>query len=716
MFADLLAWPDQLPEQLVVAAHWQRKIAALLRLQRFAEAEALLLAQLSSAENDEQLLWLLVMLRFTQRRLDGVHELLERLANDTTSTLARFARSQYWLQTEQLEPLKKCSVQWWAGHEQCLWLRLAYVSWLLRIGELAKAEQLIASIGVETCMELMRFQARIHTARREYKPASQLLLVAAERFPQHLGLQAETAAALIEARSRDRTIPFMRQTLQRHGDQPELMESVAQIKLLQREPAQARRCRLLLHTAASVRSLGFNPAGLVVSYEQTGHVEWMPHLHPSLQQQPVQVSAIQHNLCMYLASNEAPGAELHVRAQVQRLTDLPEFAEHARAGQPPRRPNLAEANGPLTVAWLSGDLVHHPVSRFLLGFFKAGDGTFRHRHLLVDIKDHESESVADRFDGINGVQRLTVGHLPPNQKLAAIREHQPHIAIDLSGWTDGNFVTGFMARIAPLQINYLGYFASTGIPAMDAWLGDGQLFPSPMQEWHQEPIVRLPRCFIAWQPPALLPEGQAVVGSPPTGGIRFGSFNHNRKLSDATLRLWGRLLASIPDARLVLKANHRGDEATQTLLRRRMQRQGLDPDRVIWLPIAPTPEEHLLQYSQMDVALDCFPNGGCTTTCEALWMGVPVITLTGSSYVSRMSTAVLHGAGLPQLCADSQEAYLALAQAQAGRLGWLRQNREHWRRRLQASPLGDAADLMRHLEVCFSELYRSRCSAAAASA
>lgn len=715
MFVDLLAWPDKLPDLSLLISEPLRKLAVLMRLQRFAEAEARLLAHLTSATTDDQGLWLLLLLRFAQRRLDGVPDLLERLTCGSTSTMARFVRSQFWLQTDQLQPLQLCSLKWWEGYEQCLWLRLAYVSWLLSIGELVKAELVIGSIGAETCMELVRFQARIHTLRREYKAAATLLLAAAERFPQHLGLQAETAAALIEARSRDRTIPFMRQALQRHGNEPELMQSVAQIKLLQREPGQARRCRLVLHAAASVRLLDLNPAGLVVSYEQTGHVEWMPHLHPLLRQQPVQMSAIQHNLCTYLASMEAQSAEQQVRAQVRRLTDLPEFAEHARAGMPPRLPLLTDAEGPLTVAWLTGDLVHHPVSRFLLGFFKAGDGAFRHRHLLVDIKDHESESVADRFDDINGVQRLSVGHLPPNQKLAAIREHQAHIAIDLSGWTDGNFVTGFMARMAPLQINYLGYFASTGIPAMDAWLGDAQLFPSPMQEWHQEAIVRLPRCFIAWQPPAVLPEGQAVVGGPPTGGIRFGSFNHNRKLSDTTLRLWGRLLASITDSRLVLKAHQRGDEATQTLLRRRMLRQGLDPERVIWLPIAPTPDEHLLQYSQMDVALDCFPNGGCTTTCEALWMGVPVITLTGSSYVSRMSTAVLHGAGLPQLCAASQESYLQLAQEQAGRLGWLRQNRENWRSQLQASQLGDAVDLMRHVEICFSELYRSRCSAAAAS-
>jgi hypothetical protein len=250
---------------------------------------------------------------------------------------------------------------------------------------------------------------------------------------------------------------------------------------------------------------------------------------------------------------------------------------------------------------------------------------------------------------------------------------------------------------------------------MDVWLGDAQLFPKPMQEWHTEAIHRLSRCFIAWQPSKHFPEASIDVAQAPSGGIRFGSFNHTRKFSDANLQLWGQLLESIPDSSLVLKANASGDTSTQELLRRRMLRAGLNPERVHWLPFMATSRDHLHQYAQIDIALDCFPNGGCTTTCEALWMGVPVITLTGRSYVSRMSTAVLHGAGLPEWCAASPQAYLDLAIAQAGELSRLRQSRHHWRRQVQTNPLGDAADLMQHLEGAFSALYQQRCAALAAS-
>ena len=120
-----------------------------------------------------------------------------------------------------------------------------------------------------------------------------------------------------------------------------------------------------------------------------------------------------------------------------------------------------------------------------------------------------------------------------------------------------------------------------------------------------------------------LPEAEAGVSIAPSGPIRFGSFNHNRKMSDQTIALWGRIRHSVPDAILVLKANASEDLHTQTILRNRMCAHGLDPDRVEWLPLTRGPLEHLQQYSKLDVALDPFPNGGCTTTCESLWMGVP---------------------------------------------------------------------------------------------
>ena len=211
-------------------------------------------------------------------------------------------------------------------------------------------------------------------------------------------------------------------------------------------------------------------------------------------------------------------------------------------------------------------------------------------------------------------------------RINEIRDLKADIAIDLNGWTGGHFMQGFYHRLASIQVNYLGYFATTGLPSMDYWIGDNNLFPDPYLPWHTEKLIRLNRCFIAWQPPNPLDESSLpVVNSLNSGGICFGSFNHNRKLSNATLRLWAKILNSIPGSKLVLKTSNQDDLSTQELLRRRMIHNNLDPDSIIWLPRTSTHKDHLLQYGHIDVSLDCFPNGGCTTTCESLWMGSPVI-------------------------------------------------------------------------------------------
>ena len=282
------------------------------------------------------------------------------------------------------------------------------------------------------------------------------------------------------------------------------------------------------------------------------------------------------------------------------------------------------------------------------------------------------------------------------------------IVVDLSGWTSNHFMRGFLERLAPVQVSYLGYFASTGLTTMDYWLGDRSLFPEPISEWHTENIYRLDRCFVSWSPPAYLPEALAEVSeSPSSNGIRFGSFNHHRKFSDDTLRVWGQILTSIPDSRLVLKGGQSDDSATKTLLSRRMRRAGLDPEQVIWIERTRGVSEHLNQYGLIDITLDSFPNGGCTTSCESLWMGVPVITHTGSSYVNRMSTAVLEGAGLSEWCCPTLSDYVSLAKEKAANLRLLRENRFNWRSQLLSTDLGNPQSLLDSIENSFVQMFAS---------
>jgi len=701
-------WPDQLPLDGVVDPLLQA--AFLLRLQRFQYAEAQLLAVLQGQPGHPDALTLLILLRLRQLRLSDCQTLLAELHDSQAEPpCLRFLQAQYWLQTGDLPQLIAQVQSFWRDSSEFWPLLLAQAAFLIHLNKLPQALKALDAIPTPwcDCLEAIRLKCRILERQHRYEEALELLLPAVERFPQHWPAQVHLVDLTIKARSRQHALPALKRALATHGPSAEILPSLVQIQLLRNRIADARRTALQDRLWNSVRPVAsMASTNLINCYDRLGSTEWLAY-GLSMRTSEISLSLeMRENLCMQLASQEMPGGEsvADVLAAYQAQPHDQALASAAPV-QPSRPP---EPQQRLTVAWITADLAYHPVSRFLLGLF-ASSNSFHHRHVLVDTCDHLGESNRSHFESLASVEVVNVAQAEWTSKVSQIRALKPDLAIDLSGWTGGHLMRGFLARLAPVQLSYLGYFASTGLPTMDVWLGDQQLFPTPMREWHTEEVYRLGRCFIAWQPPSMLPEAAVpVADADASGGIRFGSFNHNRKLSDATLRLWGELIASLPGSSLVLKANHHDDQATQILLRRRMQRQGLDPASVLWLPRAEGPVEHLRQYGMVDVALDCFPNGGCTTTCEALWMGTPVVTLTGTSYVSRMSTAVLHGAGLAAWCADSPQHYLQLARSQADRLSWLRQNRAHWRHQLQINPLGDAADLMNQLESAFASVVATR--------
>ena len=469
--------------------------------------------------------------------------------------------------------------------------------------------------------------------------------------------------------------------------------------LLTRRPASARRHgllqRLYTNQAISAQDQERSDANLSTAYEHLGRADLVPCLHWKTKARMVRNPQAIANNVLQLSSIAHPSYPESVRYLVSHLPPQAPF------------PLLGDRSSrKLRLGFLSPDFNYHPVGRFVAMMLGQGLGLGGDLHLVATggREDPTTNLISD-LASQQGFFHAVKG-LPQSDQLERIRDLKLDIVVDLAGWTGENGGVLFASRVAPIQVNYLGYFASTGIPAMDFWLGDAALFPGPMQEWHSEQIWRLPRCFLAWQPLGNLPEGQVEVPAAPALSvpITFGSFNHARKLSAGTLRLWGELLRTVPGSRLALKSYTTDDPGTVQLLRQRMLRCGLDPERVLWLPTCPTAEEHLRQYGLVDIALDPFPNGGCTTTCEALWMGVPVITLRGDHYVSRMSTAVLQGAGMPEWIAASESEYLALAQRAAAERSNLRQTRANWRLRLQRSPLGDAAGLNQALWQAFAAM------------
>ena len=689
---------DDLGDQHVAAAN-------LIRSGNCRKAEAILLALTAQTPSSPRCLILLAYIKLLSNQWHAFETILKQIVLlEPDQPITRWLLVENLLHKRDLAAIHRQGSLLWCGEEQCLPLRLVHVRERLLAEDLDSAERLLLELLPSAIPEALRHHARLLFLRGNKAAAVALLQELIQRAPHDLALQEQFLSTVIDARQATLVVPAARQALNNHGEHPLLLPHIVAIKLYQRQPGMARRAVLIHKAWNSVGLTNTNHANHLITYEQSGHADWFEFLHPWLLANYLQTLDLHSNLALQLASIESPRLQSQLGQFVASLRSTRAYGNHLKAGSgvPVARSLL---NRKLRIAWITGDLAPHPVSRFLLGFFEASEGLRQHDHQLVSVYDHGAESNRHWFEQLSDLPIVEMAHYQSVDRVAAIRDLQADVAIDLSGWTGANFLAGFMARLAPVQVNYLGYFASTGLVEMDYWLGDQGLFPDPVTEWHTETIWRLPRPFLAWHPGSCLPEASAQITDAPSGGLHLGSFNHNRKLSDRTLRLWGQILQRISESILVLKANAQDDSATQELLRRRLLKAGIDPARVHWLPLTATPAEHLQQYRHIDIALDPLPNGGCTTTCEALWMGVPVVTLAGSSYVSRMSTAVLQGAGLREWISSSEHQYIELACAQADQLQALRNRRDHWRSQLQSSPLGNAADLMYHLEDAFSAMH-----------
>jgi predicted O-linked N-acetylglucosamine transferase (SPINDLY family) len=239
---------------------------------------------------------------------------------------------------------------------------------------------------------------------------------------------------------------------------------------------------------------------------------------------------------------------------------------------------------------------------------------------------------------------------------------------------------------------------------MDAVLIASDQAPAGAEDFFTEPLIRLSRCQFCWSPPAQAPEPALRRASEPPV---FGSFNNTAKLNDQVLALWAALMRRVPNARLILKWKTFNDPMLRDRVRRYMTAAGVDAER-IELRGASAHLDMLREYGDLDVALDPFPFSGALTTCEALWMGVPVVTLAGQRPVSRQSLSILRAIGLEDCCADTPDRYLDIAASLAVDQGRLRHLRHGLRARIKASPLRDGVSLARALERCFEALDAER--------
>jgi protein O-GlcNAc transferase len=370
-------------------------------------------------------------------------------------------------------------------------------------------------------------------------------------------------------------------------------------------------------------------------------------------------------------------------------------------------PNSPDPDRKLRIGYVSPDFCAHSVAYFfeplLLHHDPAQIDLFCFAH--VPRPDEITERMKGQAPNWREIARATDA-----ESAEIIRREKIDILVDLAGHTVHNRLLLFAQKPAPIQVSYLGYPDTTGLDSMDYRLTDAYADPPGWSEaFHTEKLVRLPRGFLCYQPPRDAPP----VGPAPasqTGVVTFASFNSLAKITPAMLGLWARILLQVPESRLILKShNGLSDEATRKRLLDILSAAGVDPQRVEMHGRIATPRAHLEFYHRVDIALDTYPYNGTTTTCEAIWMGVPVVTLAGRPHVSRVGVSLLMQIGLPEMIAEAPDGYVRKAAKLATDLRLLAQLRSNLRQKMSASPLMDGAGFARNVETAYRQMWRTWC-------
>jgi protein O-GlcNAc transferase len=455
------------------------------------------------------------------------------------------------------------------------------------------------------------------------------------------------------------------------GEVPAAEEAFATACRLAPQDPQPRinRAKLYLDTGRAQQTVSELRAALQLA---PGHRQALSDLAGALNYttvDPNEVFEVHRRLGMLLESHAQPSGQPRAAARA--------------GGQRPR----------LRIGYISGDFRAHSVAYFVEPLLRAHD---RSRFEVYCYHAWAgADEVTRRLKGLAQHWR-DVASLADPQLAARIAQDRLDVLIDLSGHTAGNRLAALAFRTAPIQINWCGYANTTGLRTMDCRMVDEWTDPAGAESLATERLIRLPRCFLCYQPPAEapLPPAPSSAG----GGVTFGSFNILPKISPAAIALWGGAMNAAGNSRIIIKAKGIGLPGVRERLLAAFADAGVAPDRVELIEFLPTVAEHMSLYNRVDIALDTFPYHGTTTTCEALWMGVPVISRIGRVHASRVGLSLLTAVGLPHLAAADDAAFAATAAALASDCAARRELRTLLRGRMAASPLCDAAGFARGFE------------------
>ncbi|MCC6206836.1 MAG: tetratricopeptide repeat protein [Gammaproteobacteria bacterium] len=430
------------------------------------------------------------------------------------------------------------------------------------------------------------------------------------------------------------------------------------------------------------------------------------------QGQPAQAMAcFERSLALNPDSPDAQSARAYSMLYLPETTPLEilnahrEFAARREASLKPCWPRHTNARDPdrrLRVGYVSPDFRRHSVASFIEPVIEGHDRSRFQVHCYYSTT--ESDAVTGRLK--SAADHWTdCPHLSDEQLAGRIRDDGIDILVDLAGHTRDGRLPAFARKPAPLQVTYLGYPATTGLDAMDYRLCTLATDPPGQEAWHSETLYRLPRTLWCYRPPGPRPERAATAAG--AGSITFGSFNNIAKVSIASFDAWAEILRALPAARLIMTSVPQGS-AHESIVRL-LTARGISPQRMVMHDkLGDSDFERLL--AEIDIALDPFPYTGTTTTCETLWMGIPVVTLAGETSVARSGLALLTSVGLGELIARNAADYVRIATDLARDTDRLDRLRREIPTRFDASPLRDEAAFTRDLEAAYRDMWRRWCA------
>ena len=370
--------------------------------------------------------------------------------------------------------------------------------------------------------------------------------------------------------------------------------------------------------------------------------------------------------------------------------------------------NAVEPERCLRVGLVSADLRDHPVGYFIESILTALSSQASGRLELVVYSNHFiTDAVTERIKA-QCQEWYSVLGISDERLAQQIREDGIDILIDLSGHTAHNRLPMFAWKPAPVQVSWLGYFATTGVAAIDYLIADHWTVPEAEEAHFTEMIWRLPETRLCFTPPDV---NIQVSPLPALGNgyVTFGCFNNLTKMNDEVVALWSRILSAVPESRLFLKAKQLSEAAVRQNVVSRFAAHGIAAARLI-LEGGSSRADYFAAYHRVDISLDPFPFPGGTTSVEGLWMGVPVLTLTGQRFLSRQGEGLLMNAGLPEWIAADTDDYVARAVLHTNDLPRLSALRSGLRQQVLDSPLFDAPRFARHFEAALRDMWVQWCN------